>query len=90
MGIQYGSRDSIERFPDGFGAILGLVVLGEGVGIGVTAGWGVGLRDGEGLGSTEALGLGDADGDGDGLINETPLFQTNFFPDLIQVNFLFL
>ena len=46
---------------------------GVGVGVGDGVGVGVGVGDGVGVG----VGVGDA--------NLTPLLQTNFFPDLMQV-----
>ena len=50
---------------------------GAGVGVGV----GVGVGDGEG----EGVGVGDTTGNG--FLITTPLFQTSFVPDLMQVNF---
>jgi hypothetical protein len=55
------------------GAIVG---DGDGEAVGVGVGEGVADGDGEGVADVEAVGLGSA----------TPLFQTNFFPDLTQVN----
>jgi len=62
--------------------------LGVGVGVGVVAGVGVGDGDGVGVGG----GVGDVAGCTFGATgaSETPLFQTNFLPDLTQVNFLVL
>ena len=51
--------------------------VGEGVGVGVGEGVGVGVGVGEGVG----VGVGE----GVGLATGTPLFQTNFFPDLVHV-----
>ena len=56
--------------------------VGDGVGVGV----GVGVAFGLGVGST-GLNTGLGDGFGTALI-ATPLFQTSFVPDLMQVNFL--
>jgi hypothetical protein len=55
---------------------MGFVVgVGVGVGVGVRVGVGVGV----------ALGVGV----GDGVATATPLFHTNFLPDLMQVYVLF-
>ena len=48
---------------------------------------GVGLGVEVGVGVAEGVGAGVATGVGVGLETATPLFQTNFFPDLMQVNF---
>jgi len=53
--------------------------MGEAVSVGV--GVGVGVREGVGVG------IGDCEGVRTGLLTTTPLFQTNFFPDLLHVNF---
>ncbi len=58
------------------------VAVGEGVGVGVGVGEGVGVAVGEGVG------VGDGVKVGCFLATATPLFQTNFFPLLIQVYFL--
>jgi hypothetical protein len=54
--------------------------------VGVTDAIGVAAGEGSGVGSTGFI-SGLADGFGAGLI-ATPLFQINFEPDLMQVNFL--
>ena len=51
-----------------------------GVGVGVGVGVGSGVGDGEGVGVGVATGAG--------FFIATPLFQTSFVPDLMQVNFL--
>jgi hypothetical protein len=51
--------------------------VGEGEGVGEA----VGVGEGEGVG--EAVGVGDAAGVGFFML--TPLFHTNFLPDLMQV-----
>ncbi len=56
-------------------------VLGVGLGVGVGAGAGVGV----GVGSMGLI-TGFIDGLG-ATLNATPLFQTSFVPDLMQVNF---
>jgi hypothetical protein len=67
------------------GGVHGLIVgVGVGVGVGVEDGVGVGV--GVGVGST-GLKTGFTSGFGAALI-ATPLFQTSFVPDLMQVNFL--
>ncbi len=61
-------------------------------GVGVRVGVGDAVADGVGVG----VGSGDGDGEGEGVgvatgncfLIGTPLFQTRFFPDLMQVNFL--
>ena len=58
------------------------LTLGVGVGVGV----GVGIGDGSGVGIGVATGDGVATGNGFGIA--TPLFQTSFVPNLMQVNFL--
>ena len=49
--------------------------VGEGEGVGVAVGEGVGVAVGEGVGVAV----------GEGFTTPTPLFQTNFFPDLMQM-----
>jgi hypothetical protein len=67
----------------GVGVEVGVGVgVGSGVGVGVTVGVGVG--DGSGVGDGEGVGVAT----GEGFLTATPLFQTSFFPDLMQVNFL--
>jgi hypothetical protein len=56
------------------------VGVGVGIGIGVDVGVGSGVGDGEGVGVGVAT--------GEGFLTTTPLFQTSFVPDLMQVNFL--
>ena len=58
---------------------------GVGVGVGVTEGVGSGVGDGEGVGVGVGFGVGVATGEG--FLIATPLFQTSFVPDLMQVNF---
>ncbi len=61
-------------------------------GVGVRVGVGDAVADGVGVG----VGSGDGDGEGEGVgvatgngfLIGTPLFQTSFVPDLMQVNFL--
>ncbi len=55
--------------------------VGVGVGVGVEVGVGVGSGVGDGVG----VGVGVATGEG--FLTATPLFQTSFVPDLMQVNF---
>ena len=60
------------------------LTLGEGVGVAV----GLGDGDGDGVGvCSTGLKIGSPDGFGAAVIT-TPLFQTSFVPDLMQVNFL--
>ena len=76
-------------------------VLGVGVGVGelegealgVTVGVGAGELEGEALGVTVGVGAGELEGEalgvtvGVGFVTTfTPLLQTNFLPDLTQVN----
>jgi hypothetical protein len=68
---------------DGGVATVDGVAEGVGVAEGEGVAEGVGVAEGEGV----AEGFGVAEGDGAGLETSTPLFQTNFFPDLMQVNF---
>jgi hypothetical protein len=49
---------------------------------GVAEGVGIGVAEGVGIGVAEGVGIGV------GLTIATPLFQSNFFPDLTQVNFI--
>ncbi len=60
--------------------IGGEVGVGVGVGVGVTEGVGVGSGDGSGVAVGVATGVGG--------LTATPLFQTSFEPDFMQVNFL--
>ena len=66
------------------------VLLADGVGTGVDVavaegiGAGVALAEGDGVALTEGAGVGVADGLGVAT-TFTPLLQTNFLPDLIQV-----
>ncbi len=55
---------------------VGMNCVGEGVGVGIGVGEGVGVNVGVGVAG------------GCFLATATPLFQTNFFPLLIQVYFL--
>ncbi len=57
--------------------------VGVGVGVGTRVGVGVGVGEGDGSGVCVTEGVAEGVG---GLI-ATPLFQTSFLPDLIQVNF---
>jgi hypothetical protein len=57
---------------------MGATGVGVGVGVGVTVGVGVGITSGVG----EGVGVGLTTG-----TIFTPLFHTNFFPDLMQVYF---
>ena len=61
--------------------------MGVGVGVGVGAGAGVGVGEGVGVGSGVGVGEGVGVATGEGLLTATPLFQTSFVPDLMQVNF---
>lgn len=63
------------------GGVHGLTV---GVGVGDGDGEGVGIEVGSGVG----VGVGVGVATGSGFLIATPLFQTSFVPDLIQVNFL--
>lgn len=54
-------------------------------GLGVGFSFGVGLGDGVKVGFGVSVGDGVKVGFGDGTFTETPLFQINFLPDLIQV-----
>ncbi len=62
------------------------VGTGVGVGVGVAVGVGVGVE--VGVGSDVGVGVGVGVATGNGFLIATPLFQTSFFPDLTQVNFL--
>ena len=59
--------------------------MGVGVGVGVAVGVGVGVGVGSGVGDGEGVGVGVTTGAG--FLIATPLFQTSFVPDLMQVNF---
>ncbi len=65
--------------------------IGTGVGVGVGVGAGVGVGVGVGVGIGSGIRIGEGVGVGvvtdDGFLTTTPLFQTSFVPDLIQVNF---
>ncbi len=61
----------------------GAIGAGGWVGVGVTEGVGVGVCSGDGDG--EGVGVGVTTGVG--FLITTPLFQTSFVPDLMQVNF---
>ena len=67
--------------------------MGVGVGVGVGAGVGVAVGVGVGIGVGVGSGIGDGEGVGvgvtigEGFLTATPLFQTSFVPDLMQVNF---
>lgn len=93
MGIQYGSNESIVKFPEGLGGTVGVteVAVGDGVEIGVGVGAGSGLVVDVGVGVGVGVGLEIVSvvlvGSGDNSLINTPLFQTVFFPDLMQVNF---
>lgn len=65
-------------------------LLTEGIGKGVDVGEGVGVGGGVGVGVGVGLGAGVGIGLGVGVafLTTTPLFQSNFFPDLMQVYFL--
>ena len=58
---------------------------GVGVGVGIGTGIGVDVGVGSGVGDGEGVGVGVATGEG--FLTTTPLFQTSFVPDLMQVNF---
>jgi hypothetical protein len=60
-------------------------IMGAGVGVGVGVGIGVGTGVGVGVGVTSGAGVGIGVTAGVGFFTATPLFQTNFFPDLTQV-----
>ena len=62
------------------GGVHGLTV-GVGVGVGVGTGEGVGVGVGSGVGVSVGVATGE------GFLIATPLFQTSFVPDLMQVNF---
>jgi hypothetical protein len=55
--------------------------VGVGLGVGVAVGVGVGEGVAVGVGEGVAVGVGE----GVAFLTAMPLFQTNFFPDLIQV-----
>ena len=59
--------------------------VGVGVGVGVAVGVGVGVVVGSGIGVGVGSGVGITTGIG--FLIAAPLFQTSFFPDLMQVNF---
>ena len=61
-----------------------------GVGAGDAEAIGVGFGEGVGVGSAKGVGVGAGVGvtTGAGFLTATPLFQTSFVPDFIQVNFL--
>jgi len=65
------------------GIFAGIVAIG--VGIGVAIGVGVGVVVGVVVGEVVGVGVGDAMTVG--FLTATLLFQTNFLPDLMQVNF---
>jgi len=75
-----GSVIGIGALKDTF--VGGAEGVAEGVGIGVAEGVGIGVAEGVGIGVAEGVGIGV------GLTIATPLFQSNFFPDLTQVNFI--
>ena len=62
----------------------GLVGREDGESVGVTVGTGEAVGAGVTVGTGEAVGVGVTAGAA--LFDETPLFQTNFFPDFMQVN----
>jgi len=67
----------------GIGITIGAALVeGVGVGVGVAEGVGIGVAEGVGVGVAEGVGVGV------GLTIATPLFHSNFFPDLTQVNFI--
>ena len=61
--------------------------VGVGVGVGVGNGVGVGEGVGDGVGVGEGVGVDE--GVGVAFLTVTPLFHTNFLPDLLQVYVLF-
>jgi hypothetical protein len=61
--------------------------IGAGVGVGVGDGSGVGVGVGVGSGVGDAVGVAVGVATGVGGLIATPLFQTSFLPDLMQVNF---
>jgi hypothetical protein len=70
---------------EGVGAGVGLAE-GVGAGVGLAEGVGVALAEGDGVALTEGAGVRVGVADGLGVATTfTPLLQTNFFPDLIQV-----
>jgi hypothetical protein len=62
--------------------------LKVGVGVDVGVGVGSGVDVGVGVGSGNGVGVGVGVTTGAGFFIATPLFQTSFVPDLMQVNFL--
>ena len=60
---------------------------GGGVGEGLGVGLGVGVGVGSGVGDGEGVGVGVGVATDAGFLIATPLFQTSFVPDLMQVNF---
>ena len=62
---------------------LQTVGVGVGVGVALAVGKGVGVGVGVALGVGVGVGVGVATGAG--FLAATPLFHTNFFPDLTQV-----
>jgi hypothetical protein len=87
LGDLYVTKEVFCLFLVVVGLALALALalaLGEGIGDGDTDGAGVGNA----VGDWVDVGVG-VDGDpGDAFLATTPLFQINFFPLLIQVNFL--
>ena len=65
-----------------------------GVGVGVGGGVGVGDWVGEGEGVGDGVGVGEGvgvdEGVGVAILTATPLFHTNFLPDLTQVYVFFI
>jgi len=69
----------------GTGSVIGIGALKDtfvGGAEGVAEGVGIGVAEGVGVGVAEGVGIGV------GLTIATPLFHSNFFPDLTQVNFI--
>ena len=62
-----------------------IVGVREGDGDGEAVGVGVGVGEAVGVGVGEAVGVGVGEAVGVGFFMLTPLFQTNFLPDLTQV-----
>jgi hypothetical protein len=95
VGIEYVSK-LIGYLPSTIGErkvskndSCGRVGVGDGVGVGVVVGVGAGVGSGVGVGvGVGSTGLNTGFGTGLGAtFTVTPLFQTSFIPDLMQVNF---
>jgi hypothetical protein len=75
--------ENMRSFSVGVGVGVG---VGDGVGVGNGVGVGEGVGDGVGVGE----GVGVDEGVGVAFLTVTPLFHTNFLPDLTQVYVFFI